>query len=84
MFGDSPKPHEVVLLGIVGLLVDVLLVILVIIIILILIPRVVWVVASGCRSLNGWCNGAEVDDLVAKASDCQRGGCRQKFLRAVF
>jgi hypothetical protein len=46
MFSDRPKPQEVVLLGIVGLLVDV---------ILIIVSRVVWVVVSGCRSLNGWC-----------------------------
>jgi hypothetical protein len=50
MFGDRPKPHEVVLLGIVGLFVDVFLVILIIVV-----PRVVWVVTSGCRSLNDWC-----------------------------
>jgi hypothetical protein len=48
MFGDRPKPHEVVLLGIVGLLVDVLLVVIVV-------PRVVWVIVSGSRSLNDWC-----------------------------
>jgi hypothetical protein len=55
MFGDRPKPHEVVLSGIIGLLVDVFLIILVVVAILIIIPRVIWVVASRCRSLNGWC-----------------------------
>jgi hypothetical protein len=51
MFSDRPKPHEVVLLNIVGLFVDVFLVILVVVI-FIIIPRVVRVVASGCMSLN--------------------------------
>jgi hypothetical protein len=56
MFGDRPKHHEVVLLGVVGLLIDLFLFVLVVIIILIIfVPRVVWVIASGCRSLNGWC-----------------------------
>jgi hypothetical protein len=41
--------------GIIGLLVDVFLIILVVVAILIIIPRVIWVVASRCRSLNGWC-----------------------------
>jgi hypothetical protein len=53
MFGDRPKPHEVVLLGIVGLLFDVFLIIFVVVVILIIISRVVWVAASGCKSLNG-------------------------------
>jgi hypothetical protein len=56
MFDDRPKPHEVVLLGVVGLLVDMFLVIFVVVVILIIIvPRVVWIVTSRCRSLNGWC-----------------------------
>jgi hypothetical protein len=57
MFGDRPKPHEVVLLGIVGLFVDLFFFVLAVVVILltIVVPRVVWVVASGCRSLNGWC-----------------------------
>jgi hypothetical protein len=54
MFDDRPKPHEVVLLGVVGFFVDMFLFIL-IVVILVIIPRVVWVVASGCRSLNSWC-----------------------------
>jgi hypothetical protein len=55
VFGDRPKPH-VVLLGIVGLFVDLFLFVLVVIVILIIvIARVIWVIASGCRSLNGWC-----------------------------
>jgi hypothetical protein len=55
MLDDRLKPHEVVLLGVVGLLVDLFLFVLVIVVILIIVvPKVVWVVASGCRSLNGW------------------------------
>jgi hypothetical protein len=41
MFGDRSKPHEVVLMGIVSLLVDVLLIILIVVVILIIVPRVV-------------------------------------------
>jgi hypothetical protein len=42
MFGDRIKPHEVVLLGIVGFLVDLFLFVLVVVVILIIvIPRVV-------------------------------------------
>jgi hypothetical protein len=41
MFGDRPKPHEVVLSGIIGLLVDVFLIILLVVVILIIMPRVV-------------------------------------------
>jgi hypothetical protein len=55
MFGDRLKPHEVVLLNIVGLLVEVLLIIFFIVVIFIIVPRVVLVVAFGCRSLNCWC-----------------------------
>jgi hypothetical protein len=56
MFDNRTKPHEVVLLGVVGFLVDMFLFVLVVVVILIIVvPRVVWVVASGCRSLNGWC-----------------------------
>jgi hypothetical protein len=55
MFGDRPKPHEVVLLNTVGFFVDVLLVIFFVVVIFIIIPRVVWVVASRCRSLSCWC-----------------------------
>jgi hypothetical protein len=55
MFCDRPKSHEVVLLNVIGLFVDVLLVIFFVVVIFIIIPRVVRVVASGCRSLNCWC-----------------------------
>jgi hypothetical protein len=39
MSGDRPKPHEVVLLSIVGLLVDVFFVILIVVVILIITPE---------------------------------------------
>jgi hypothetical protein len=32
-----------------------LFVLVVIVILIIVIARVIWVIASGCRSLNGWC-----------------------------
>jgi hypothetical protein len=55
MFGDRPKPHEVVLLNTVGFFVDVLLVIFVVVVIFIIITRVIRVVASGRRGLDCWC-----------------------------
>jgi hypothetical protein len=55
MFGDRPKPHEVVVLNTVGFFVNVLIVIFFFVVIFIIVPRVVQVVASGCRSLNCWC-----------------------------
>jgi hypothetical protein len=52
MFGDRPKPHEVVLLHTVGFFVDVLIVIFFIVIVFIIVTRVVLVVASRSRGLD--------------------------------
>ena len=56
MFDNWIKPHEVVLLGVVSFLVDVFVSSFVVVVILVIVvPRVVGVVASGCRCLDGWC-----------------------------
>jgi hypothetical protein len=56
MFDNWIKPHEVVLLGVVGFLVDVFVSSFVVVVILVIIvPRVVGVVASRCSCLDGWC-----------------------------
>jgi hypothetical protein len=47
MFDDGPKPHEVVLFGVVGFFVDLFLFVLIVVAILfIVVPRIVWVVAE--------------------------------------
>jgi hypothetical protein len=55
MFGDRPKPHEVVLLDTVGSFIDVLLVVFIVVVIFIIVTRVVRVITSGSRGLNCWC-----------------------------
>jgi hypothetical protein len=56
MFDNWTNPHEVVLLGVVSFLVDVLILSIVVVVILVIaVSGVVGVVASGCRCLEGWC-----------------------------
>jgi hypothetical protein len=55
MFGDRPKPHEVVLLHTVGFFVDVLIVIFFVVVVFIIVTRFVRVVTSWSRGLDCWC-----------------------------
>jgi hypothetical protein len=57
MFDNWTNPHEVVLLGVVSFLVDVLIlsIVVVVVILVIAVSGVVGIVASRCRCLEGWC-----------------------------
>jgi hypothetical protein len=74
MFDNRTKPHEVVLLGVVGFLVDVFLFSFIVVIILVII--VLESLGSSPPGAGAWTAGAggpDVDDLAAKASDSANG-----------
>jgi hypothetical protein len=70
MFDNRTKPHEVVLLGVVGFLVDVFLLSFVVVIIVL---GSLGSLPPGAGAWTAGAGGPDVDDLAAKASDSANG-----------
>jgi hypothetical protein len=70
MFDNRTKPHEVVLLGVVGFLVDVFLLSFVVVII---VPESLGSLPPGAGAWTAGAGGPDVDDLATKASDSANG-----------